>query len=500
MAAPASSLSSPIPPSSSASFSPPSSILIIGSGVFGLGSAWSLARRDAFSQCSITVVDRSDAVQPDVFPARDAASVDTSRIIRADYADPAYAALAAEAQVQWRKQAKPEDLGAQGRYHESGLVLVADAPLPTSLQNLDNTNADRFKKKTGMEYVRDSWENVRSMASIDPNMAGRVRELPDVAAIREAAGTGGSSGAWGYVNESSGWADAGASMAWLYDQVRQTGRVTFISGTVTSLEHHDNTVTGAKLSDGRVLSADLVILAAGSWTGALLDLSGQATATGQVLGYLDLTEEEQQRLSKMPVLLNFSTGLFVIPPSNRVLKFARHAYGYINPTTLGTAPLPSSPKASITPLSLKISQTYTQVSDPTLSIPAEGEQDLRRALREMVPLPGLEDRPFTKTRLCWYMDTPTADFLIDYQPHWQGLFIATGGSGHAFKFLPVIGDKIVDCIMRNCPAEFKEKWAWKQAPEGASSEDLIVTEDGSRGGRPGLILAEQLGRPLVVLN
>src|SRR5689334_22504431 len=115
MAAPAaasSSSSSSIP--SPPLFSPPSSILIIGSGVFGLSTALALASRDVFAQSSITVIDRSDPSQPGAFPSPDAASVDTSRIIRADYADPAYAALGDEAQVQWRKQERPTAPGAQG--------------------------------------------------------------------------------------------------------------------------------------------------------------------------------------------------------------------------------------------------------------------------------------------------------------------------------------------------------------------------------------------------
>ncbi|KAK1759678.1 FAD dependent oxidoreductase [Echria macrotheca] len=476
---PSSTLPTSLPQQRPSAFSPPSSILIIGSGVFGLSTAWALARRDTFSQCSITVIDRSDPSQPDagVFPARDAASIDTSRIIRADYSDASYAALAAEAQVQWRKQNQTSDLGAEGRYSESGLVLVADAgPTRAPGEIIDKSSL------TGMDYVRFSWDNVRSMASSDPDWAGRIHELPNPAAIREQLGTGGSSGTWGYFNGGSGWADAEASMAWLFDQVVATGRVVFVHGDVVSLQSHDNSVTGAKLSDGRMFSADLVVLAAGAWTGGLIDLSGQVTATGQVLGYLDLTEAEQEQLGKMPVILNMSSGLFIIPPRNRMLKIARHAYGYLNPTSL--APLASS---TTTP-SQPVSYPLTHLTDPSLSIPKEGADDLRRAIQEMVPLPGLAERPFTKTRICWYADTPTADFIVDYHPHWTGLFVATGDSGHAFKFMPVLGDKIVDCITHNCPREFLGKWNWK------SSAATVVTEDGSRGGISGLILSRELNR------
>lgn len=438
-----------------------------------------LARRDIFSQCTITVVDRCDPSKPDTFPASDAASVDTSRIVRADYADPAYAALGAEAQAQWRRQSEPTDLGAQGRYHESGLLLVADAgPARQPGEILDKSNM------TGMDYVRSSWANVLSLASNSPELAGSIRELPNRSAISERLGTGGCSGDWGYINEGSGWADAAASTAWLFERVKETGRVTFVPGTVSSLEHTDSFVTGAKLSDGRTLSADLVVVAAGAWTGGLVDLSGQATATGQVLGYIDITEEEQQQLANMPVILNLTSGLFIIPPRNRVLKVARHAYGYLNPTVPATTQLPTASS----PVTQPISYPLTHLSNPSLSIPQEGADDLHRALVEMVPLPGLADRPFTKTRLCWYSDTPTGDFLISYHPQYKGLFVATGDSGHGFKFMPVLGEKIVDCISHNCPPEFVGKWSWKP------HADLVITEDGSRGGKPGLILADELGR------
>lgn len=448
------------------SFSPPSSILIVGSGAFGLSTAWALARRDAFSQCSITILDRSDPSKPDVFLARDAASIDTSRIIRADYSDPAYAALAVEAQLEWRKQAEPTDLGAQGRYNESGLIVVAD-PVPDTA----------LPAKTGMEYVRSSWMNVLELST---DNSPRIEELTNPEAIRDKLGTGGSSGSWGYYNAGSGWADAEGSMTWLVSQVQETGRVKFISGNVVSLQHSDIRVTGVQLSNGTIISGDLVIVAAGAWTGGLVDVFGQATATGQVLGYLELTEAEQEELGKMPVVLNLTSGVFIIPPRNRILKVARHAYGYLNPTTL--SPLSSPNAATPGPVSYPL----TQVSEPNLKIPQEGANDLRRALAEIVPLPGLAERRFMRTRLCWYSDTPTADFLIDYHPTWLGLFVATGDSGHAFKFLPVIGEKIVDCIMHNCPAEFLGKWNWKSA---ATS---IVTQDGSRGGTAGLVLSDEL--------
>lgn len=431
----------------------PSSILIVGSGAFGLSTAYSLSQNQSFSNTKITVLDRSP------FPSPDGSSIDTSRIIRADYSDPAYANLAALAQHEWRKQGRDE-LGGEGRYTEGGLVVVYNRDTP------------------GEKYIRGSFDNVSEIM----RKAGdhdAIVELGSEGSIQKAVGTGGGSGVGGYLNKRSGWADAEAGMRWLRSKVEATGRVNFRHAEVQELVKEGKKVTGVLLKDSSTIHADLVVLATGAWTGKLVDLRGRATATGQVLLYLDLTAAEQEKLGKMPVLLNLSTGLFIIPPANRILKVARHAYGYLNPTKI------KHPGGSGEVI--EVSVPRTSVDDPAQWVPKEGEDDCRRALREIIP--SLGDRPFKEARICWYTDTPQGDFLITYHPDLEGLFLATGGSGHGYKFLPVIGDKIVDCICGNCPEEFKEKWAWPKETVGE-----VVTYDGSRGGIPGLILDTELRR------
>lgn len=452
----------------------PSSILIVGAGVFGLSTALSLARNPALPKSTtITVLDRSP--QPGVFPSRDASSIDTSRIIRADYADPAYAALAAEAQEIWRR---PDGCGGEGRYNECGLIITTD----------DATRKSSGGGRGGVDYARSSWENVRALAAGDPALSAKIEELPSPAAIRAAYGTGGGNGAWGYINRRSGWADAEACMDWLHAQVRATGRVRFINGTAASLvcstyNRRTPQVRGVKLTDGSELTADLTVLATGAWTPSLVDLSRRAVATGQVVAYVDLTDEEQAALEGIPTLLNLSTGYFIITPANKTLKVARHSYGYLNPT-----PTSPSPAASVT------SAPATHLTNPpTTHIPPADEAALRAAMCEMVPLPGLRDRPFRETKLCWYTDTVDGDFIIDYHPDYRSLFLATGGSGHGFKFLPVIGDRIAATMFGNCPETFRGKWSFrKDGSERAKSWDKVVTADGSRGGVPGLILREEM--------
>ncbi|KAK8037914.1 FAD dependent oxidoreductase [Apiospora phragmitis] len=469
--------------SSSSSFKAPTTLLIVGSGVFGLSTAYALTRRPEWQSTQIAVLDRAGGSAPSfpekpVFPSRDASSIDSSRIIRADYADSAYAALASAAQYAWR-QPGPDSIGGEGRYTETGFVLVADDE-PVRVRN-----ARGLEVKSGMGFARDAYVNALAHA----RQAGRgedgdwVQLLNSRAAIAKASTTGAELGDWGYLNRGSGWANAERAMAWLYEK--------FVSATVERLEIDagQRKVVGAKLANGQSMRAELVVVAAGAWTPSLVDLRGQAVATGQVLGYMDITPEEQARLGQAPVLMNLTNGTFLIPPSNNVLKVGLHGYGYQNPkkvTSCLTVLKPTSIRAANDQEQffpeISVSQPLTHLDDPTLWMPASGAP-------AMVPWPSVADRPFTANRVCWYTDTPTGDFLVAYHPYWSGLFVATGGSGHGFKFLPVLGEHIADSIMGKCTPILKDKWAWKEVTD---VERAIVTEDGSRGGQAGHILQTEL--------
>ncbi|KLJ11613.1 hypothetical protein EMPG_13201 [Blastomyces silverae] len=448
----------------------PDSIIVVGGGVFGLSTALALSARHSGK---VTLIDSSPTI-----PNPQGSSVDSSRIVRADYAIAAYTALAESALEKWRTT----DWGQEGRYTQNGLVLVS--------------SGDQF----GKEYVQESYENVKAM---DPNVVEKLPTRKDVE--RAAPGYGaGLHVSGGYVNWGSGWADAEASVRFAKKKIDEMGKVDFHTGEVKRILSTPNPgdgqrgaegavapsarakVTGVELADGTTITADLVILATGAWTGRLVDLRGKAEATGQALAYIRISDEEQAKLANMPTVLNFSTGMFIIPPRNNMLKIARHAYGYRNPKRV---PVPGHNQT----------ETTIEVSLPEADVPLpeEGQDACRAALREM--LPAFADRPFEKTRVCWYSDTPKGDFIIDHHPHYTGLFVATGCSGHGFKFLPVLGEKIVDAVQGRLNHELQELWRWPGAVGGAEGDDpgtatVVWTEDGSRSGPKGLILMDELAK------
>lgn len=240
-----------------------------------MSTALALKTRPAYRNTSILVIEKSP------FPAQDGSSVDSSRIARGDYADEAYCALYARARDFWRTQAE---------YSETGLVLVGD------------------KDTDGGEYVSKSAENVTKI------MGEKLEPLGDRESIRRKFGLGGASGSFGYYNAGSGWVHAENALVKLRERCAKAG-VQFAHEKVVSVLFEGEKAVGVSTESGKKLSGDLVILAAGAWTPSILDLSSQVIATGQAVGYIELSEKEQERYGKMPVLLNFSSGTGpYIPP------------------------------------------------------------------------------------------------------------------------------------------------------------------------------------------
>ena len=335
-----------------------------------MSTAQSLTQRHPTSQ--VTLIESSPTI-----PNPEGSSVDTSRIVRADYSNPLYTKLGAGAIDRWRNT----EWGHDGRYTQNGLLLV----YPEGAGN-------------GRDYAMKSYKNVKELEG------DKVELLPTKADVLRAAPAYGKelNVAGGYVNWGSGWSDAEAAVRYMKEKLDREGKVAFKTGDVEKLLYDDKTrsnngtsskVTGVVLVDGTSHTADLVILATGAWTTKLVDLRGRTLSTGQALAYMHISDEEQARLAHMPTILNFATGMFIIPPRNNLLKIARHGYGYHNPTTV---PVPGSSSSSNETMEVSL-------PEKGVPIPLEGEEAFRDALKQL--LPSMADRPFTKTRVCWYTDT-----------------------------------------------------------------------------------------------
>ena len=97
------------------------------------------------------------------------------------------------------------------------------------------------------------------------------------------------------------------------------------------------------------------------------------------------------------------------------------------------------------------------------------EEETKKRQREAVDKL-LAEAPIVYTRRCLYCDTLDEHFWIDRHPHVEGLAVAAGGSGHGFKFAPVLGGLIADAIEARGNS-WLPKFAWRALEATAGGEE-----------------------------
>ena len=366
--------------------SPPkrdSPILIVGAGVFGLSTALALHER---GYTDITIIDRYPA------PVPDGSSVDTSRIIRPDYTDPFYSRLAAEAVELW----KSSDLY-RPHFHNSGFLLTSEDPNDPYLEK-----ARAVLKSQSLPY-----QDFRTTEEIRRTFPG-LKETKSPFS--------------GYMSQSAGWADAAGAVQAVARHLAERG-VSFITGPRGTMQSliidNSNQVSGVKVATGPPLHASQVILATGAWTNIYLNLDYTITGSAQPLAFIQLTASEAKSLANIPVVIDKDTGVFFFPPTpDNLLKVAYHGHGFEVEVPLSDG---NKPDRTIS------APSHEKNNAASGFLPEDANLYLRAGLKNFVPQ--FASRPWQRTRLCWYTETPTGDFIAAKYHSVQGLFIATGGSG-----------------------------------------------------------------------
>jgi glycine/D-amino acid oxidase-like deaminating enzyme len=357
---------------------------------------------------------RVTLLDPGPLPHPLAASTDISKVVRMEYgADEDYMALAERALGGWREW--NAEFGVE-LFHETGvLYLRTSRPGPgdyeyESLQLLKNRGH------------RPEPINSEKMQSRFPAFNANY-------------------GKEAFLNPEGGYVESGRIVARLLEKAKSLG-VELQEGTkFERLNEADAQVKGITTSDGRGLAADQVVMAVGAWTPSVLSYTQDFFRTvGQPVFHLKPRNPDLYQPERFPVFLISSTTGYYGFPINRdgIVKIAIHGPGREMD--------PESPEREVT---------------------AQEQEGLREFLA--VTIPDLSDAPLVLTRVCLYCDTRDENFWIAPDPARDGLVLATGDSGHAFKFAPVLGALIADAVERN-PNPLLEKFSWRLEQQAGGGE------------------------------
>jgi glycine/D-amino acid oxidase-like deaminating enzyme len=323
-----------------------------------------------------------------------AASTDISKIVRLEYgADEDYTELAERALDGWRRWNR--ELGVE-LFHESGVLFLRRTPLgPGSFEG----DSLALLQRRGHHPERLSQKDIHA-------------RFPAWNSARYVDGT---------FHAAGGWVESGRVVERLLEVARAEG-VELLAGQLARLESRAIFTT-----DGRRLEADCVVAALGSWTPhALPFTAGWFRSTGMPVFHLQPDDPSLFVAERFPVFgADISTtGYYGFPLHLGVVKIANHGPG--------RELHPSSPEREVTGGEIAALRAFLDDSFPQLA-----------------------QAPLAFTRVCVYTDTRDGHFWIARDPGRDGLVLATGGSGHAFKFAPILGELIAEAVEGRAHPKFR---------------------------------------------
>jgi len=321
-------------------------------------------------------------VDRSVYPSPDSASVGPSRKLRSTYPNPGYTRLVLEAIEAWH-----------GLERDTGeTILLPLGNVAYSISD-DHPTLDAYVRSSeaagghiqrlGREEVQRRFPAFRlaRAATFEPE-AGLLRATVGTGAIRAMATASG---------------------------------VRVLEGVGVGMLDLDGRNPAVVLADGRRLEAEQLVIAAGVWTRQLIPSLGPViTLKRQGLAYLTRTPVWFDA-SGFPPFSEVGAMFYGFPRvGESAIKIGWHPYGEVTDD-------PESPRDTA-------SQRFVDA--------------IRVFLRDHFGL-DIADETIDRAT-CLYDVTPSTDPVIDRLPGRPDVLVAAGGSGHCYKFGPVMGRVIMD--------------------------------------------------------
>jgi sarcosine oxidase len=358
--------------------------VVIGAGLAGAATAWSLARRGH----EVTLVERT---QP---AARDGSSHGSARIFRYAYSDPFYVRLA---------------VAARAAFDE--LERLSGRRLITPSGALDFGPVRNARALAGVLEAVGVEHELLSAA------AARAR-WPQIAIDSETL--------W---HPDAGVIDAEGAVRALLDRAERHGAQILPGWPVARIE---TTGTGYRLEsvDGRRLDAERIVVTAGGWLPWLLDRLPLPAGFRALVPPLRVSQENAYHFPYRD-----RTGTDGAESATSWPTFIHKS------PTIPTYGLPGGRDAGFR--GQKIAEF---LGGRRLASAADQDGVVDPANRARIVdyvrqyLPGLVPEPYAETT-CLFTNTPSEDFFVDGT---DGITLVSPCSGHGAKFAPLIGDIAAD--------------------------------------------------------
>ena len=381
-------------------------IAVVGGGIVGVSAAYAAAMRGR-GRVRVSLYEASE-----VGHSR-AASADVNRVFRfLSGPDSILTVWSAEARDMWRALGRRSGSPV---LHQTGVVLLVE-------------RGDGEQSTGGHVYPYDSaaaWLT-DALRCMDEHQAPYRRmgsaELAESypqferEAIEEAV-----------LDPQAGFIEASKALSATLDMCIKAGVQYHPGVEITSVEPVDG---GCRLvaADGREMQADAVVVAVNGWTEGLLpQLKGVLTLTEQPLIYLRPPEDASALVQgRLPVFISLTSDCYGFPILNGEMKIA------------------------------------DDTAFRTINHPDERQEPSREYLDKVVStvgrfLPAVAGAEVERTHVCFYDRSKDGRFILDALDPEARIIYGCGMSGRAFKFGPVLGERLARfAVSGERPADLEE--------------------------------------------
>lgn len=384
--------------------------LVLGAGIFGITTAIELRKK----KYSVGILN------PDTIPHPLAESTDISKIIRMEYGtDEEYMDMAAECIIKWREW---NDFFNDTLYHETGFLLLSKTNLDVKPTSYEASSYFNLLKK-GFKPER-----------IDPSKLSRQYPVFNADQFVD-----------GFYHAVAGFAESGRVVDILTKYAIQLGVDVHERQTANEIVSVKNRIDKVITREGNTFKTGNVIACAGNMTPILVpDLKPYMRITGHPVFHIKPVKENRFSFPPIPVFADdiSNSGWYGFPlhPKEKVVKIANHGVG----------------------LTLKDPEKDER------KVYQKDYDELKEFLKNNIP--ALADEPIVYTRRCCYTDTLDGHFWIDNHPEIKGLTIGSGGSGHGFKFGPLLGEMIAAVAEGNAH-KWSTRYRWREIDDSIKIQE-----------------------------